>query len=77
MTRRDRIRNEEIRKVGVTIALDYIKKQQIKWFEHVKLMSPDNIALKALTSRRHYKRRRSLQIVKNTPFPLDTARHRE
>jgi hypothetical protein len=59
ITRRDRIRNDEIRRrVGVTSALAYITKQQSKWFEHVTRMSPDNIPLKALKSRSHSKRRR-------------------
>ena len=54
ITRRDRIRNDEIRRrVGVTSALEYITIQQTKWFEQVTRMSPDNILLKALTSRRH------------------------
>jgi hypothetical protein len=57
--RRDRIRNYEIRRrVDVTSALEYITKKYIKWFEHVTRMSPDNIPLKALTSKSHYKRRR-------------------
>jgi hypothetical protein len=57
ITRRDRIRNNEIRRrVGFTSALEYITKQQIKWLEHVTRMSPDNILLKALTSRSHNKR---------------------
>jgi hypothetical protein len=43
ITMRHRIRNDEIRRVGVTSALDYITKQQIKWFKHVTCMSPDNI----------------------------------
>jgi hypothetical protein len=58
ITRRNRIRNDEIRRVGVTSALDYITKQQFKWFEHVTRMSPNNIPLKALTSRTHNKRSR-------------------
>ena len=61
ITRRDRIRNDEIRRrVGVTSALEYITKQQIKWFEHVTRVSPENTPLKALTSRSHYRRRRGL-----------------
>src|ERR1700729_2668637 len=48
ITRRDRIRNYEIRRrVGVTSALEHITKQRIKWFKHVTCMLPDNIRLKA------------------------------
>jgi hypothetical protein len=33
---RDRIRNEDLRKrLGTEAAIDYIKRQQIKWFGHV------------------------------------------
>ena len=42
VTRKDRIRNEEIRKrVGTTPILKYIKRQQVKWFGHVSRM-PSN-----------------------------------
>jgi hypothetical protein len=42
VTRRDRIRNEEIRKrVGTTPILTYIKRQRVKWFGHVSRM-PSN-----------------------------------
>jgi hypothetical protein len=33
---RDRIRNEDLRKLlGIEAAINYIKRQQIKWFGHV------------------------------------------
>ena len=36
VSKRDRLRNEDIRKlVGTTPILNYIKKQQVKWFGHV------------------------------------------
>jgi hypothetical protein len=39
VTRRDRIRNEEIRKRVITMPiLTYIKRQQVKWFGHVSRM---------------------------------------
>jgi hypothetical protein len=38
-------------------ALDYITKQQIKWFEHITHMSPNNIPHRSLTSRSNNKRR--------------------
>jgi hypothetical protein len=43
--------------VGIP-ALDYITKQQIKWFELVTRMSPNNIPQRALTSRSNNKRQR-------------------
>jgi hypothetical protein len=44
ITGRDRIRNDEIRRrTGVTSALGYIIKQQIKWFEHVTPMLPETM----------------------------------
>jgi hypothetical protein len=59
ITRRDRIRNDEIRRrVEVIPALDYITKQQIKRFEHVTRMSPNNIPQRALTSRSNNTRQR-------------------
>jgi hypothetical protein len=33
---RDRIRNEDLRKLlGIEVAVNYIERQQIKWFGHV------------------------------------------
>uniref|UniRef100_A0A0B7BTJ8 Uncharacterized protein n=2 Tax=Arion vulgaris TaxID=1028688 RepID=A0A0B7BTJ8_9EUPU len=42
VTRRDRLRNEDIRKkVGTTSVLNFIKKQQIKWFGHTSRLPTD------------------------------------
>jgi hypothetical protein len=40
----DRIRNEDLRKrLGTDAAIDYIKRQQIKWFGHVLLQRELNM----------------------------------
>ena len=40
-TRRDHVRNEEIRKtVGTTPVINFIEKQRLKWFEHLMRMNP-------------------------------------
>lgn len=53
VTRRDRIRNEEIRKrVGTTPILTYIKRQQVKWFGHVSRM-PSNSKPQMAMLQRH------------------------
>src|SRR5579871_538793 len=49
---RDKIRNEYIRRITNTIAvLDYIKKQQIKWFAHASSLPSDSIPQNALLLR--------------------------
>lgn len=51
-TRRDMIRNEEIRdKVGTTPVLQHIEQQQIKWFGHLTRMPPSQPALRAYNTR--------------------------
>jgi hypothetical protein len=46
--RLDKIRNEIIRqRIGVTPVLDYIKKQQLKWYGHVSRSPPNGIIVKA------------------------------
>uniref|UniRef100_A0A0B7BQC2 Uncharacterized protein n=1 Tax=Arion vulgaris TaxID=1028688 RepID=A0A0B7BQC2_9EUPU len=43
VTRRDRLRNEDIRKkVGTTSVLNFIKKQQMKWFRHIGILPTDS-----------------------------------
>jgi hypothetical protein len=50
VSRLDKIRNEIIRqRIGVTPVLDYIKKQQFKWFGHVSRSPPNSMNQKALT----------------------------
>ena len=52
VTRRDRLRNEDIRKkVGTTSVLDFIKKQQIKWFGHVSRLPSDSAPQRAMLLR--------------------------
>ena len=51
-TRRDRIRNEEIRRiVGVKPVMDHIDKQRAKWFGHLMRMPPNQPALRAYNVR--------------------------
>jgi hypothetical protein len=53
VTRRDRIRNEEIRKrVGTTPILTYIKRQQVKLFGHISRM-PSNSKPQMAMLQRH------------------------
>ena len=48
VTRRDRVRNENIRNiVGTTPCLQYIENQKIKWFGHLMRMKPDQLPLQA------------------------------
>lgn len=48
VTRRDRIRNVNIRNVvGTSPCLKYIEKQKIKWFSHLMRMEPDQLPLQA------------------------------
>ena len=43
-TRRDRIRNEDIRKMlNISSAIDFAEKQTIKWFEHLMRMNPEEL----------------------------------
>ena len=52
VSRRDRIRNEDIRKmVGTTPILNYIKKQQVKWFGHVSRLPTDSAPQMAMLHR--------------------------
>ena len=55
-TRRDRIRNETIRRmVGTVPVIDYINKQRIRWFGHIIRMppqQPDETATKPEESRK-------------------------
>ena len=52
ITRRDLLRNEDIRKkVGTTSVLDFIKKQQIKWFGHVSRLPSDSAPQRAMLLR--------------------------
>jgi hypothetical protein len=46
----DNIRNKEIRKL-VTLALNNITQQQVRWFNHITRMPADSIPQKALKSR--------------------------
>ena len=53
VTRRDRMRNEDIRKaVGTTPCIQHIERQKIKWFGHLMRMEPNQIPLRAYISRR-------------------------
>ncbi len=72
-TRRDRVRNEEIRDVvGTTSVLSHIKNQRIKWFGHLMRMSPNQPALRAYNIRysgrraRGRPRRCRIDAVKDT-----------
>ena len=52
VSRRDKIRNEEIRtKVGVIAALDFIRKQQVKWFGHASRLPTNSIPQQAMMYR--------------------------
>jgi hypothetical protein len=52
VSRLDNVRNEIIRQqTGVTHVLDYIKKQQLKWFGYVSRSSPNGIIQRALKLR--------------------------
>ena len=47
-TRRDRIRNEDVRKsVGLKPVIDFIDRQRVKWFGHLVRMPPNQPALRA------------------------------
>ena len=49
---RDRVRNEDIRqRTGTTPILEYIKRQQIKWFAHISRLPPDSIPQQAMLHR--------------------------
>ena len=51
-TRRDKIRNEDIRAmVGATSVLQHIEQQRVKWFGHLTRMSPKQPALRAYNTR--------------------------
>ena len=52
VSRRDKIRNEEIRtKVGVKAALDFIRKQQVKWFGHASRLPVNSMPQQAMMYR--------------------------
>ena len=47
-TRRDKIRNENIRKtVGVNPIMDYVDKQRVKWFGHLMRLPTEQPDLRA------------------------------
>ena len=49
---RDKIRNEELRKqLGITSTLEYIKKQQVKWFGHITRQKEQSIIQETLNKR--------------------------
>jgi hypothetical protein len=49
---RDRIRNEDLRKrLGIEAAIYYIKRQQIKWFEHVIRQRELNITQRVINKK--------------------------
>jgi hypothetical protein len=51
---KDKIRNEELRKrLEVKPAIDYIKRQQIKWFGHIIRQKDLNILQRTMI--KHYK----------------------
>ena len=55
----DKIRNETIREtIKVSPALDYIKRQQLKWYGHVARSSINSLAQRAITLRCNRKRGR-------------------
>ena len=52
ITRRDRVRNDEVRQlVGIEPCTSYIERQQIKWFGHLVRMQPHQPALRAYNLR--------------------------
>jgi hypothetical protein len=60
VSRLDKIRNEIIKqRIGVTPVLDYIKKQQLKWFGYVSRSPPSGIIKRALTLRCNDRRDKS------------------
>lgn len=59
VTIRDKIRNEVIReKVGTEPVLNFIQRQQLKWFAHLERMPCDAIPFKAFTKRGEGRRAR-------------------
>ena len=52
VTRRDRLRNEDIRKkVDTASVLDFIKKQQIQWFGSISRLAIDSALQRAILLR--------------------------
>ena len=52
VTKLDKIRNEEIRKrVGIISCIEYIERQQVKWFGHLMRMKPNQIPIRAYNKR--------------------------
>ena len=59
VTRRDRVRNENIRStVGTTPCIQYIEKQRIKWFGHLMRMEPHLLPSRAYNNRHSGRRAR-------------------
>jgi len=53
VTRRDKMRNEDIRKiVGTTPCIQHIERQKMKWFGHLMRMEPNQLPLRTYNSRR-------------------------
>jgi hypothetical protein len=85
VSRLDNIRNKIIRqRIGVTPVLDYIKKQQLKWFGHVSRSAPNSIIQRALTLKYNGRRdngrprRRwidDIAYTQQTPFSRCTIWH--
>jgi hypothetical protein len=52
LNRRDRIRNDDIRKtVGTTPCNQHIEQQQMKWFDHLMRMEPSQLPSRAYNKR--------------------------
>jgi hypothetical protein len=52
-TKRDQVRNEEIRKTVVTTpVINFIENQRLKWFGHLMRMNPTMPAARAYNKRR-------------------------
>ena len=59
VTRRDRVRNENIRStVGTTPCIQYIEKQRIKWFGHLMRIEPHLLPSRAYNNRHSGRRAR-------------------
>jgi len=53
VTRLDRLRNEDIRqRIGIIPCIEYIERQQIKWFGHLMRMNHDQLPIKAYNQMR-------------------------
>lgn len=81
-TRRDQVRNEEIRKtVGTTPVINFIENQRLKWFGHLMRMNPTMPAARAYNQRRESARcrgrprRRWIEGVKDILKRYNTTTH--